>query len=320
MTWANVLSRKQPWAIEQADCLEVLRAMPADCVDLVFTSPPYEQARLYLENGQDKGIARKTDAWVAWQVEVITECVRVCKGLVAFVVEGQTKNFRYSCGPDLLRADLCRAGFNLRKSPIFNRVGIPGSGGPDWLRNDYEPVVCVTRPGKLPWSFNTACGHPPKWAPGGAMSNRQVDGNRVNDGKFMSMTSRGKNGERKSAGGRRSASGYKNGDTATSDRYTPPALANPGNVIKCNVGGRAMGGDEFTSQNEAPFPEALAEFFVLSFCPPNGVCLDPFCGSGTTPAVSVRHGRRAIGIDLRKSQVDIATKRIQTETPLHLFT
>jgi hypothetical protein len=62
-------------------------------------------------------------------------------------------------------ADLHRAGFNLRKPPIFNRVGIPGSGGPDWLRNDYEFIVCTTRTGKLPWADNTACGHPPKWAP-----------------------------------------------------------------------------------------------------------------------------------------------------------
>ena len=35
-------------------------------------------------------------------------------------------------------ADLKRAGFNMRKPPVFHRVGIPGSGGPDWLRNDYE--------------------------------------------------------------------------------------------------------------------------------------------------------------------------------------
>jgi hypothetical protein len=39
-------------------------------------------------------------------------------------------------------AALHEAGFKLRKPPIFQRVGIPGSGGPDWLRNDYEFVVC----------------------------------------------------------------------------------------------------------------------------------------------------------------------------------
>jgi modification methylase len=50
------------------------------------------------------------------------------------------------------------------------------------------------------------------------------------------------------------------------------------------------------------------------------VCLDPFSGSGTTCAVAVRWGRRAIGFDVRQSQVDAGLKRIANETPLGLFT
>lgn len=180
MKAADVINGKSRWSIEQSDCLPWLRSLPDDSVDLVLTSPPYELARTYLEGGKNLGIARKTDAWVAWLVEVIGECVRVCRGLVAFVVEGQTRGFKWSSGPVLLMADLHRAGFNLRKPPMFSRIGIPGSGGPDWLRNDYEFIVCVSRPGKLPWSDNTAMGHPPKWAPGGEMSSRLANGRRVN--------------------------------------------------------------------------------------------------------------------------------------------
>jgi DNA modification methylase len=292
-------------SIVQADVLDFLRAQPEGSVDLVFGSPPYEQARLYLEGGENLGISRKTDAWVAWMVEVYLEAQRACKGLVAFVVAGQTRNYRWSAGPALLMAELHRAGLNLRNPPLFSRVGIPGSGGPDWLRSDYEWIVCTSRPGKLPWSNNTACGHPPKWAPGGAMSNRHVDGRRIND--------RAKNN--KPGKFRRATSGHKNGDTQNSDSYAPPALANPGNIIKCIVGGGVMGGDEYASQNEAPFPEKLAEFFVLSFCPPGGTVCDPFSGSGTTAAVAVRHGRNFVGCDLRQSQVELGLKRVASETP-----
>src|SRR5690606_18335080 len=109
------------------------------------------------------------------------ECCRVCRGVVAWVIEGQTRNYRYSCTPALLMADLHRRGINLRKPAIFHRVGIPGSGGPDWLRNDYEWIICATPPGRLEWSDNTAMGHPPKWAPGGAMSYRLADGSRRNE-------------------------------------------------------------------------------------------------------------------------------------------
>ncbi len=319
-------------AIVKADAIEFLRSQPADSLDLVFGSPPYEQARLYLEDGQNMGISRKTDVWVKWMVEVYQAAQVACKGLVAFVVgHGQTKKFRWSGAPALLQADLIRAGMNLRNPPAFSRFGISGSGGPDWLRADYEVIVCTTRPGKLPWSDNTATGHPPKWAPGGEMSHRLSDGTRVNQwGKcgteagVNGRAHRRRNGERQKA--KRpshvmttkgyATSGHKDGDVKNGEGYTPPVLANPGNIIHLNVGGGHMGGDEYASQNEAPFPEKLAEFFILTFCPPGGKVCDPFSGSGTTACMAKRHGRNFTGCDLRQSQVDLGLKRLSQETPL----
>lgn len=70
-----------------------------------------------------------------------------------------------------------------------------------------------------------------------------------------------------------------------------------------------MGANE-AHNNEAPFPQQLAEFFVRSFCPPDGVVLDPFSGSGTTAAAAIANGRRAIGIDIRQDQIDLARIRL----------
>ena len=100
------------------------------------------------------------------------------------------------------------------------------------------------------------------------------------------------------------------GDTRRVRTYEPPAKANPGNVIECHGGGGHMG-SRLAHENEAPFPEKLAEAFVLSFCPPEGMVLDCFCGSGTTLAVAVKHGRQAIGIDVRQSQVELSRRRLQ---------
>lgn len=161
-------------SIIAGDCLSVMSTMPDNSVDLVFCSPPYESARAY----GDLNYSLSGEAWVAWSVVRYLECVRVCRGLVAWVVEGQTRKFRWSAAPALLMADLHRRGVSLRKPPAFKRVGIPGSGGPDWWRNDYEMVVCSSK-GKLPWSDNTAIGKPPKWAPGGAPSHRMRNGRRV---------------------------------------------------------------------------------------------------------------------------------------------
>jgi site-specific DNA-methyltransferase (adenine-specific) len=38
--------------------------------------------------------------------------------------------------------------------------------------------------------------------------------------------------------------------------------------------------------------------------------LDPFSGSGTTAEATIRHGRRAIGLDLRRSQCTLARRRL----------
>lgn len=286
------------WSITQGDATKFLRSLPEGSVDLCLFSPPYEEARLYLENGADLGVARKTEEWVAWMVEVFKAALHCTKGLVACVCEGQTRGFRYSGGPVLLWADLIRAGITTRKAPIYHRVGIPGSGGPDWWRNDYEFVICATRGGKLPWSDNTATGAPPKWAPGGEPSHRLPNGRRVHKPRLNTE----QDGTQRLQG------------------YNPPEIANPGNIIRCVVGGGRMGdGDAFASESEAPYPESLVLPFVLSFAPPGGLVCDPFTGSGTTGAVAIRHGRNFTGCDLRQSQVDLARRRLSSETPLSLL-
>lgn len=96
--------------------------------------------------------------------------------------------------------------------------------------------------------------------------------------------------------------------------YKVPVLANPGNLIMCNVGGGQMG-SSLAHKNEAPFPKKLAEFFVKSFCPPDGLVMDPFCGSGTTGHAAVEHGRRFIGCDIRMSQTRLTETRLDQVTP-----
>lgn len=288
-------------AVIQADAVEFLRSLPEASVDLVFGSPPYSEARLYLENGVNMGISRKTEEWVEWMLEVYAAARAACKGLVAFVVADQTKGYRWNAGPALLAADLHRAGFNLRNPPIYHRNSVAGSGSYDWLRSDYEWIICTTRGGRLPWSDNTAMGKPPKYPPGGEMSYRTLDGQRVN--------------KRKRVGGRGGGGRKTNGAMIIRKEYRPPEKANPGNIIHCVVGGGRMGGDEFCSQNEAPFPEYLAEFFVRSFCPPGGLVCDPFSGSGTTAALAKRCGRNFTGCDLRQSQVELSLRRLAAETP-----
>ncbi len=283
-----VLARDSEGCIVQGNCLKLMADMPAGSVDLVFGSPPYEDCRTY---GID--FALKGQDWVDWMVEIVTAALRVSRGLVCFVVAGKTEQYRYSATPELLMADLHRAGIHLRRPPIFHRVGIPGSGGPDWWRSDYEICICATNGGELPWSDNTATGKPCTHKTGGALSYRTTDGDRINAEKHADGS--GKPNNRSQA---------------------RPDLANPGNLIHVAVGGGQMG-SSLAHKNEAPFPEDLVKPFVLSFCPPGGIVLDPFSGSGTTAAVAKKNDRRYIAVDVRESQIEIARNRVRdTERPL----
>ncbi|MCY2966144.1 MAG: site-specific DNA-methyltransferase, partial [Planctomycetota bacterium] len=170
-------------------------------------------------------------------------------------------------------------------------------------------------------------------APGGEMSNRTEDGRRKNArqpkrnlqsrDKFgfsgsqiePSQTERANGKSRSQKFREKVAAGAKLHTTPDpggqqEETYVPPVLANPGNVIKCRVGGGHMG-SPLAHDNEARFPEALAEAFIRSFCPPGGIVLDCFSGSGTTGAVAMKTGRHFVGIDIRESQCKLTRRRLQ---------
>jgi site-specific DNA-methyltransferase (adenine-specific)/site-specific DNA-methyltransferase (cytosine-N4-specific) len=255
------------WSFQVADCRSL--PFPDDHFDLVFCSPPYEAQRSYSE----VEFNLSGDEYVQWAADCYMECLRVSKGLVAWVIEGVTEKFSYSYTPFLLGAEIQKRGAKLRKPVVYQRNGIPGTGGPDWLRNDWEPIICATKNGRLPWSDNTAMGSAPK------------------QNKPRQATNRNKDGTRK--------------DTT----YNDPDICNPGNIIKGLVGCGGLGWDD-AHENEAPFPEWLAEFFIKSFCPPGGVVLDPFSGSGTTVSVAAKNGRSGIGTDVRASQIWLGETRL----------
>jgi DNA modification methylase len=245
-------------------------------VDLVFGSPPYLKARTYGINA-----TRGLIDWVRFMLEATREGLRVSRGLVIWVVAGTTKDGCYTPGPEALMMAAWSCGIELYRPACWYKVdpatnggcGTPGSGGKQWLRSDWEYVIAFKPQGKLPWADPLFERRPCKYEPGGKARQRQADGSRH------------------------------------PREFENPTFANPGNVIKARVGGGHMGDSELY-ENEAPFPEKLAGWFVQGWCPPKGWVYDPFCGSGTTPIMAGYYGRHGYGTDLRESQVSLALRRL----------
>ncbi len=62
-------------------------------------------------------------------------------------------------------------------------------------------------------------------------------------------------------------------------------------------------------------PEALLERIVRAHSLPGQVVADFFCGSGTTPAVAQRLGRRWVACDCSRSALDITIRRVSSVAP-----
>lgn len=73
---------------------------------------------------------------------------------------------------------------------------------------------------------------------------------------------------------------------------------------------------QYPDAHFATFPEMLPEKCILAGTKLGDTVLDPFTGSGTTGAVSIRLQRNFIGCELNPEYVNLATKRIQSVAPL----
>ncbi len=65
----------------------------------------------------------------------------------------------------------------------------------------------------------------------------------------------------------------------------------------------------------AVFPDLLPKIPILSSCPPDGIVLDPFAGSGTTLLVAKQLGRNYLGIELNPNYVKISQARLNLTQP-----
>jgi len=82
------------------------------------------------------------------------------------------------------------------------------------------------------------------------------------------------------------------------------------NYEEAPLGVWAMATEAFKDAHFATFPPELVERCLQAGCPPGGLVLDPFGGSGTTAMVADGLGMRAMLIELSPAYVEIAYKRI----------
>ena len=338
--WGAFIAGTAPALLVAGEALATLQNLPAASIDTVITSPPYWGQRRYADPTALGGEPTARD-YVAALLPICAAIGRALK---------PSGSFWLNLGDTYLRKGLCgipwrvaialqdEGGWLLRNEIIWHKL----KGGPDnardKLRNVHEHVFHFVRSPR-PYYDIDAIRNAPRATTGGAagvVTATGVSGVRyrrqIRRSTALSATERAAALAALDATLARVAAGElfdfrmvirgeqrvtHSASTAVSGRANE--LARDGFYILPYHRGGSKPGDVWEivpedtwrrDAHSAPFPEDLCTIPVLATCPPGGIVLDPFAGTGTAIVAAVRHGRRGIGIDLSAEYLRTAQERL----------
>jgi len=258
-----------------ADAHEILHEIPSESIDLVITSPPYDNIRKYKNDFRKE----KLDLHL-----IGAEIFRVLKegGVCVLVMQDQTINWGKTLTTFRTIVDWCdNIGFKLFECLIYRKHGAEGAWWRSRFRVDHEYMPIFVKGQKPKYFEKKFVKIPSKW------------GGKVLVGGATRLTS---------------------GETLKAKPIKINPFKCPGTVWEYMTCGD---GDKLKHKHPATFPDKLPWDIILTFCPPDGVVLDPFCGAGTTLVAVIRINARFgynikyIGIDIAPEYCEIAKKRIE---------
>lgn len=250
------------------DAVKVMSAFPDNSIDVVITSPPYDDLRTY--HGKPQFDLHAAGA----------EIHRTLKdgGVAVMVIQDQTINFGKTLTSFRTVLDWCDSfGFKLFETVIYRKFGAEGAWWNKRFRVDHEYIPIFLKGDRPQYFDKEPLKIPSKWG-----------------GKTLT-----------------------GGATRLTNGQTLKARSIKINPMKCRgtIWEYLTAGDGSRLKHEHPatFPDKLPIDVIQCFCPPGGVVLDPFVGSGTATVAAKKLGRSYIGIDISSKYCDIAKKRMTIE-------
>jgi len=325
------------------DSLGILRTFPDDCIDMAITSPPYWGKREY-EIEECIGLEKKYYEYIDNLLEVFSELHRVLKPSGSFWLNiGDSYLNKNLVGiPWRVAIKMCdEQGWILRNSVIWNKVKGAPDNAQDKLRNVHENVFHFVKSKKYYYDVDMARKAPlkPKILNGAVVSATGVTGVRykrqielstalddeqkqnayielnaileqIKEGQLADFRMIIKGQQRTTHSDSTKVSGRAK-ELETKGfyflKYHPDGakLGDVWDIIPEDTQGRKL--------HFAPYPADLCRTPILTTCPPDGIVLDPFCGTGTTMAVAYENKRKSVGIDIAQKYLDYAEERIGTD-------
>ena len=244
------------------DCREVLKGIPENSVDLIFTSPPYADQR----KGTYGGI--HPDDYVEWFLPITAELLRVLKPDGTFVLNIKEKvvnGERSTYVLDLI-LQMRSQGWLWTEEFIWHKKNCYPGKWPNRFRDAWERLLQFNKNRHFNMYQDEVMVPVGDWA----------------KSRLKNLSDTDKTRDESKVG-----SGFGKNISNWLDREK----ANPTNVLHLAT--------ECSNKNHsAAFPESLPEWFIKLFTQQGDTVLDPFMGSGTTNFVAQRMNRHSIGIEI----------------------
>lgn len=318
--------------------LEILKTIPDNTIDCCITSPPYWNKRQYANGGI--GLEQDYKEYMASLVSIFMEVYRVLKPTGSFWLNigDSYKDKNLLNIPWRIAIKLTDNGWILRNTVIWNKVKGGLDNSTDKLRNIYEPVFHFVKQSKGYYYDIDSVRNSPKSTKvvnGAVVSATGVSGVRykrkielstelTEEQKINAYAELEKILKQVQCGEisdfRMVIKGAQRTTHSDSEKVSGRAkeLREKGfYFLKYNPKGSKPGDiwdiiPEDTQGRKAhfaPYPEDLCKTPIILTCPPSGIVLDPFVGTGTSCLVAEQFGRKSIGIDIADEYLNIARKR-----------
>ena len=301
------------------DSKRILKHLPDESIDLVFTSPPYG-----LQKAKPYGNHRD-DAYVRWFQPFAAEIFRILKSTGSFVLNigaaWQSGVPTRSLYIYKLLIDLCEPSRRRKEAPRFNLAQEFFWFNPAKMPNPAQWVtvnrVRVKDAVEYIWWFSKTT-HP-------KADNRRVLSTYSKSMRRLLSTQRYNKGRRPS-GWQVSDDWALNHGGAIPPNVLPADLVDsphispvhgmddqPNIFVEANTVSndlyRSRCRDNGVAAHPAMFPKALPEFFIRFLTEPGDTVVDPFAGSNTTGKIADELERRWIAIELSQEYIDASRFR-----------
>ena len=266
------------------DCKDILKQIPDNSVDLIFTSPPYADQRKNTYGGIHP------DEYVEWFLPISKELLRVLKptGTFALNIKEKVVNGERSTYVIELILELRKQGWLWTEEFIWHKKNAYPGKWPNRFRDAWERILQFNKNKKFNMYQEAVMVPIGDWA----------------KSRLKKLSEKDKIRDESKVG---------SGFGKNISNWLGRKMVYPTNVIHLAT--------ECSNKNHsAAFPEGLPEWFIKLFTQPGDTVLDPFMGSGTTLFVAQKMGRNSIGIEIVPEYFNMVKEKLdKIELPLFKY-